>query len=163
MNNEFPNNYKARFLLDLYMSNNYMPFSVEDDDREITDSPEFARGEEYNLRYIEYRINDLLMVFIEWIVEHPEWTEEKFIKEREEIVKRYQEDIKHGLSGIRKNRVWYHKAVMNEKRDKAEKSMNTRHEKIIDIDVPMYASDLEIMRRDMLERKKRQRKENKHD
>ena len=72
MNNEFPKNYKARFLLDLYMSNNYMPLSVEDDDREITDSPEFTRGEDYNLRSIEYRINDLLMVFIEWIIEHPE-------------------------------------------------------------------------------------------
>ena len=161
MNNEFPKNYKARFLLDLYMSNNYMPLSVEDDDREITDSPEFTRGEDYNLRSIEYRINDLLMVFIEWIIEHPEWTEEKFLEKRGKTIKNCQEAIETGLFCMRKNRIWYHKAVMIEKREKAEKSMNTRHEKIIDIDLPMHPSHLETMRWEMLGRKEAKKEKQK--
>lgn len=151
MNNELPKNYKARFLLDLYMSNT---LGAMVGDNEVTDSPEFARGEEYNMRKLEYRIDDLLMIFTLWMVEHPEWTEELFLRERGDLIERCKEDIKSHLESIRMNRMWYHDYERQGKREKVEGQMKKNHEKIIDIDLPMHPSHLETMRWEMLGRKK---------
>lgn len=129
MSNEFPKNYKARFLLDLYMSNNYMPFSVEDDDREITDSPEFANGEVFNLSSIEYKIDIIIRVFMDWFTKHPEWTEERFLEKYGETIKRYQEAIETGLFCMRKNRIWYHKKAMDDKLEGVEEKLKKLYEK----------------------------------
>ena len=97
--------FKARFLYDLYTAGIY---DYEGTDYEVTDDADFISSEDCEFKQIEYLIDDLIDIYVNWKSHCPNDSPDDFYIDCGKAIEPTFRLIKSMLCYIKKSRVKYH-------------------------------------------------------